>query len=441
MLPRSVHLGYGAGSFATGTFATVPGLLLLYYLTDTLAVPAGLAAFVVFLPKAWDLLLNPYVGSRSDRTASRRPWLLAGALTLPVCFAGIFANPPLDSPVARGLYVGMLFLAAASAYALFQVPYVAMPAEMTDDPRERSTMMSYRVAFLGLAILLSGAGAPALVHAAGDGVAGYRLMAVAVAGVLFAGMITAFLGTAAAPRAARVEAEPSLRAQLAMVRTNRTFRLLVILLVLQALATGVMLAGAQYFATYVLDDPDAITVLFACLIGPLVVAMPAWVRISHRFGNRSGLLAATLLFTAGALALTAGDRLPAGLVFGCVGVCGVGYAGMQMLPLSMLADTIAADTLVSGRRRAGVFTGLWTAGETVALALGPAVFAAVLAASGFVSSDADHRVAQPDSALTGVQVGFSIVPAVILALSLPVIRRYDLTAARLDELRAVAQPG
>ena len=79
-LPRSVHAGYALGSLATGAFGTVPGLLLLPYLTDTLGVAAGLAALLVLLPKAWDVLVNPVAGRISDRTRSRwgarRPYLL-----------------------------------------------------------------------------------------------------------------------------------------------------------------------------------------------------------------------------------------------------------------------------------------------------------------------------------------------------------------------------
>ena len=51
----------------------------------TWGVAAGIAGLVVFAPKAWDVWLNPWVGSRSDRTESRwgprRPWMLAGGLT------------------------------------------------------------------------------------------------------------------------------------------------------------------------------------------------------------------------------------------------------------------------------------------------------------------------------------------------------------------------
>ena len=42
-LRRALCLAYGAGSIGAGIFSTIPGLLLLFYLTDTLAVPAGLA--------------------------------------------------------------------------------------------------------------------------------------------------------------------------------------------------------------------------------------------------------------------------------------------------------------------------------------------------------------------------------------------------------------
>ena len=98
-LPRSVRAGYGLGSVATGTFGTVPGLMLLPYLTDTLGIAAAVAGVIVFLPKAWDVVLNPIAGRISDRSTdprgrgglscSRRGLLLA------VCFALLFAAPEL----------------------------------------------------------------------------------------------------------------------------------------------------------------------------------------------------------------------------------------------------------------------------------------------------------------------------------------------------------
>jgi Na+/melibiose symporter-like transporter len=115
--------------------------------------------------------------------------------------------------------------------------------------------------------------------------------------------------------------------------------------------------------------------------------------------------------------------MPAGLVYLAVAIVGVGYAGAQMLPLSMLPDVAAADAAESGENRVGVFTGVWTAGETLGLALGPFVFGLVLAAGGYVSST-DSTAAQPDSAVTAIVLGFSVLPAVLTLASLFFLRAY-----------------
>jgi Na+/melibiose symporter-like transporter len=104
---------------------------------------------------------------------------------------------------------------------------------------------------------------------------------------------------------------------------------------------------------------------------------------------------------------------------------GIGYAGIQMFPLAMLPDVIAADETASGERRAGVFTGIWTAAETLGLAVGPALLAGLLALAVYVSSTGSD-VVQSGTAVTAVRIGFSLVPAVVVLLSLLVLRRYDL---------------
>ena len=98
----------------------------------------------------------------------------------------------------------------------------------------------------------------------------------------------------------------------------------------------------------------------------------------------------SLLLAAGALALVAAPVLPPVAVYLVVALLGVGYAGQQVFALAMLPDCIAYDTARTGRRQAGVFTGLWTAGETLGLALGPGIYGLVLQLSGYVSSDTGH---------------------------------------------------
>ncbi|MEO7071200.1 MAG: MFS transporter, partial [Nostocoides sp.] len=294
-LTPATRRGYGLGSVATGSFGTVPGLLLLPYLTDRLGVSAGLAGVIVFLPKAWDVLLNPVAGRISDRSTNpagrRRPFLLRAGLALAGCFVLLFSGP--TSP--RGLaatWVVVAFLACATAYAFFQVPYVAMPAEMTDDYDERTRLMTWRVAILALAILVSGGLSPAIRD--GLGVTwGYRGVGVFVGLLIAGGAFAAWRGTRDAPSLPLAAPTAGLADQLRIVAAAKDFRVLLLTFVLQALATGCMLAGVDYMARQVLHKPAASTILFICFVGPALLVTPLWQRVGERSGKSIGYAAAS----------------------------------------------------------------------------------------------------------------------------------------------------
>ena len=417
----------------TGAFGTVPGLLLAPYLTDTLGVAAGVAGVLVWAPKAWDVLVNPVAGRISDRTRSRwgarRPYLLGGGLALALLFAAMFAAPGGLNPA---FYVALMFFAAATAFAFFQVPYVAMPAELTDSYSERTRLMTWRVAVLAVAILVSGAVAPIVVNAFGEGIPGHRAMGVFVAVLIVVGTVGVFLGTARAPSGPAVESEPSFRKQLSVAAANRPFRRLLICFVIQAAGIAMILAGVNYFADHVLREPDlGPTVLFACFVGPALLVMPLWSRVGARVGKPRAFVAASLLFAAGALGLVAALVLPVVVVYLLVAVMGAAYAGQQVFGLAMLPDCVAYDTARTGKRQAGVFTGLWTAGETFGLALGPGLYLLVLQLFGYVSSSSGTAAAQDGTARLGVLLGFSLLPALIVGLAVLLMRGYDITEEKL----------
>jgi glycoside/pentoside/hexuronide:cation symporter, GPH family len=434
-LPVRVRAGYATGSVATGAFGTVPGLLLLPYLTDTVGVTALLAGLIVLAPKAWDVVLNPIAGRISDRyddpRGPRRPFLLRAGVLLAGLFALLFAAPELGR-VPETLWVLLVFLGCATAYAFFQVPFVAMPAEMTDDPAERTRIMAWRVALLALAILLTGASAPAIRDAVG-GREGYRVMGVAVALVIAAGALVCYRGTRSVP-VRRVPADSgSLREQLRVVAGARDFRALLATFVVQALAVGVMLAGVDYVARVVLGRPGAATLLFVCFVGPALLVSPLWERLGRRLGKRGGYVVSSLAFAVGAAVLVGAQVLPLPVVYAATALVGVGYAGAQVFPLAMLPDAVAEDARRTGVTRAGVFTGVWTAAETLGLAVGPGVFAVVLALGGYVSSRGDVDLSQPGSAVDAVTLGFSVLPALLVLASLAFLHGYRLDERTLRE--------
>lgn len=429
-LPTGVRVGYGSGSVATGAFGTVPGLMLLPYLTDELGIAALAAGFIVFLPKAWDVILNPVAGRISDRSTDprgpRRPWLLRAGLALAVCFALLFAAPDMSTGLEAS-WVLVLFLACASAYAFFQVPYVSMPAEMTPSYDERTRLMTWRVAILAFTILLAGATAPAIRDAVG-GRDGYRLMGVAMAVVIAIGVVAAYVGTRRAPLGTVQPGAGTLRDQLRIVAGARDFRLLLTTFVIQALAVGCVLAGTDYLAEDVLDSKGAVTVLFACFVGPALLLTPVWSGFGQRTGKKRGYVVSSLILAVGSMIALLAAVAPFGVLVVGVVLMGVGYAGCQVFPMAMMPDAAAVDARRTGSNRVGVYTGVWTAGETFGLALGPAVFALVLQLGGY-RSGAD--AVQPDSAVTAIVVGFALLPVVLILASLWWLARYSLDASEV----------
>ncbi|UBU11935.1 MFS transporter [Nonomuraea gerenzanensis] len=432
-VPKGVRLGYGVGSFCTATFNGVPGLLLLFYMTNFLAVPAWLAGVVVSAPKVWDLFINPLVGRWSDRTVTRwgprRPWLLAGACTLPITFFLVFAGPPLTG-VPAALYVGVCFLAAATAYALFEVPYKAMPGEMTHDYHERTSLLQWRMVFVGAATAISGILAPVLATSEGeDGTLGsYRLMAITIAAILLLAMLGSFFGTARAPMTGAPEPDRGgWREQFAAIKGNSAFLWLTVLACVQMLAVSMMLAAAPYFATYTLGSASATQTLFAVLVGPILLTMPLWVRVARRFDKRGAMILAVLLFGGGTTAAMATPLFGPVWAHLTILLVGVGYAGLQLMQFSMLADVIAVDAATSGKRRAGVLTGLWTAIESGVSAFGALIFGIILTIGGFIESEPSTPVQQPDSAVTAVLIGQTTIPALIIFASALITLKYRLT--------------
>lgn len=439
-LSRGVVTRYAIGSIGTGGFATLPGLVLVFYLTDTLGVTALVAGLVVTAAKVWDVLIDPWIGERSDRTlaatGTRRTWMRVGAVALPVAFVVTFAVPTGLAPAASGTWVFIAFLATATAFSLFQVPYIALPAELTDDYDARTRLLTWRVVVLSVSILLFGAGGPLLRRAGGDDEAlGYLVMAVVAGLVIGAGM---FVATFTAPRglAAGERARRSIRAGyaegIAALRRSRPFRDLLSAFVLQGLATGVMLAGANYVAVWVLHSEDALTFLFLALIAPAVLCAPLWGRLAARIGKERGFVLASALFAVAAASLVGMLWAPGPWVYGPVAIAGAAYAGMQALPMAMLPDVISHDARRHGEGRAGSFGGVWTAGETAGMALGATLLTLVLALTGYAESTGSAVVTQPGAAVVGIIVAFSLLPAALVVLSLVPLGRYPLRRGDIE---------
>ena len=208
---------------------------------------------------------------------------------------------------------------------------------------------------------------------------------------------------------------------------DRQFRWLVAAYLAMSTTTHLVLAGVPYYAEYELRAPGLTTVLVAAFVAPALLVTPVWLVVARRVGKQRALLGAQGAFAVGSLVLAVGR--PAGLpvLVAAVAVLGVAFAGMQLLPFSMLPDVIRAASN-AGSTGAGTYTGVWTATEATGAALGPYAYALCLAVGGFVASTAGESPAQPDAALAAVRYGFGLLPAVAMLAALLLQRRYTLDA-------------
>ncbi|WP_320068707.1 MFS transporter [Micromonospora sp. RTGN7] len=430
-LPRGPLVGFATGSLGMGVWVTVPGLLLLYFLTDVLAVTPWLAGLTLLAPKVVDVLLHPWVGHRCDvqlaRRGDRRALLLLGCL-LPVAFAALFAVPGgLTGAPAAG-WVAICFIAGNLLFAAYQVPYLATPADLRIGYHERTRLMAFRMVVLTAGILVAGLLAPLLTGGDTATRAGYQRMGLLLGAVTAVAMLVGVVGIGRLRRAAGAggQGHPTggWRALTAALR-DRQFRWLVAAYLAMSTTTHLVLAGVPYYAEYALGRPALTTVLVAAFVAPALLVTPGWLTVARRVGKQRALLGAQGAFAAGSLVLAVGR--PAGLpvLVAAVAVLGVSFAGMQLLPFAMVPDVIRA----AGDPAAGTYTGVWTATEATGAALGPYAYALCLTVGGFVASAGGEPVAQPDAALTAIRWGFGLLPAALMLAALLLQRRYTLDGA------------
>jgi Na+/melibiose symporter-like transporter len=193
-----------------------------------------------------------------------------------------------------------------------------------------------------------------------------------------------------------------------------------------------------YFAEYEMGRAKLTSTLVAAFMAPAVLATPAWVVVARRFGKQRSLLAAQGAFVAGSLVLGLGAKAGLPLIIAAVAAQGVAFAAMQLMPLSMVPDVIAAAG-PGGAASAGSYTGVWTTAEATGGALGPYLFSACLAVGGFAASGAGEHITQTPGALTAVRYGFTLVPAALMTVAIVLQRRYALdNAASAEEVTFAA---
>ena len=414
--------------------------VLAPFMTNFLGIGAGAAATLLLASKLYDMVTDPLMGVVSDRTTTRwgrrRPFLMLGGVVGAIGLALVF-NPP-DIAIQAWLvaYVLGSLLITYTGYTLFNIPYMAMPAEMTGSYHERTTLMSHRVVFLNIGALIA-VSSFAIVQWLGNDRDAHGTMGWAFATLIFLGSAWCFFGTASAKQTSRKEHAYSLGTQIRTAFENRPLMLLLAAKFCQLLGVSVSTATGVYFKVVILGLSYQLTTIYLYTASVVVIAfIPAWNMVSRRYGKRLIYMASSAgyaLVTLTWLLATANDPLP--FVFIRAVLLGIFASGILVMGPSLLPDAVEYDYLKTGMRREGTLSSFYSTVEKLAYAIGPALALYFLSWFGYQAGTEGMQIEQPQSAIIAIYIGAGLTPAALYGLSLVFLFQYDLSEDRLKALR------
>ena len=422
--------GWGLADMGIVVFVIVKQLLVLSFLTNYLNVPVGIAGLLTTSVLIFDIITDPIVGYLSDRTHSRWgrrvPWMVIGALILSGGIIGLFGVPQSLSLSGTIIWVGGFFALATVGFTMVAIPYGATAGEMTQDPKERSTMMGFRMAFASVGILLGGAVIPQLAGGTRDG---HFIAAIYVAPIIILSIWGSLWSTRTAPRILSPSARGFMSTWL-LVFKNKPFVILVCLYGIMTLAIALITAGLPFAAIYLIFDSGnsllspassalgILSLLFACFVFGSILSQAFWVWMSARLGKVSalifGLVIYIILLIAIFVSLPSVDIMLIAILFVVAGMTNGAY---QQIPWAIYPDLMDITRSESGDAIEGAFSAIWLFGQKVANAIAPLILSLILALFGWRESGEGFTDQVPE-ALRALQNSITILPAFILALAI-----------------------
>lgn len=422
-VPRRVMLGWGVGSLGIAVLYNTTNMLMLRYLVDYVGIAAALASSLIAFSKIYDTVTDPLMGVISDRTRSplgrRRPWLLVGTFLCTLALPILFITPQL-TPTLTTVWVVFGLLFYATAYTVFSVPYMAMPAEMTDSPHMRSVIFSWRVKAIAIGQVAAGGAAPSLIVYFGGGAQGHAGMSLVLAAIILTASLICFRYTRdarALPLSSR-KTNPGFMVQVRTLFGDGNLRLLLSAKMIHLVSVAFAGSSFAFFTLRVLELPDTYLSLYIISSSVAIFASAGLLAsLSGRIGKQNTYSACVALY---AIVGTSWLFAPVGeaaipiVIRGFLQ--GLGGAGMMLIAQSLLADVMADDRARHGVAREGVYAGLYTTIEKLSYAFGIAIVGLLLSGAGYIGGMADG-ITQPQAALDVIRWSVSIIPAGLAVLA------------------------
>jgi probable glucitol transport protein GutA len=431
-------LGYALGDMANNfSWAFTSSFLMIFY-TDVFGISAAAVSIMMLVSRLWDAVNDPMIGILADRTHTKwgryRPWVLFGALPLGLATVLTFWAHPSFSNTGKLVYAYITYSILVFAYTAVNIPYSAMTATLTQDPRERGSLGGYRLTLSFLCSIIVSYMVTYLVprFGGGDNAKGYLLTAVLMAVVIGCPLyLLCFKST-------KEIVPPPADNKVAfwkMVRITLQNKPLLILLAgffLVGFANYGRNAAFAYYFTYVVGKPLMLGTYVLFLNVPFLFGSFTSPYLSDWFKSKGRNYAVAALIFGVLLIVTTwiSPLTSSALFFGLTIITGYCNGVQAAAIYGMLPDVVEYGELQSGIRAEGFissYTSLW---NKIGMAISTAGVAGLLAMLGYRANAAT----QAPSVLAGVTTMMFLIPGILSIITGAVFLFYKLDYATFDNI-------
>lgn len=452
MIKLKEKIGYGFGDMASSMFWKLFGSYLMIFYTDVFGLPAAVVGTLFLVTRVWDSAFDPIVGVVADRTHSRwgkfRPYLLFLAIPFSVIGVLTFVTPSFGDN-GKLIYAYVTYSLMMMVYSAINVPYASLLGVMSDNPKERNTLSTYRMAFayIGsfIALLLF---MPMVNFWSGHSkeIAAQQqgwTLAVAVIAVMCALL---FIGCFAFTRErvkALHEKQAPLKEDLKDLWKNRPWWILLGAGVAALVFNSIRDGATVYYFKYFIVEEDFHTISFfgvsfvlsglylsvgqiANIVG-VILAAP----VSNRIGKKQTYMGSMAIATVLSILFFWFDKDNLALIFTFQILISICAGSIFPLLWSMYADCTDYSELKTGNRATGLIFSSSSMSQKFGWAIGSALTGWLLSYFGFVANEV-----QQAEAIQGIKMFMSFLPAAGTLLSIVFISMYPLSEKKMLEISA-----
>ena len=440
------RIGFGSGDLAQNLIYQTICMYLLIFYTNVYGLEPTQAAFMFLIVRVIDVLWDPIVGTYVDKHNPRlgkyRSYLVLAGVPLTgfaiLCFWNGFAPSLL---YAYATYVGLSML-----YTLINVPYGALNASLTRDTNEITILTSVRMFLANAGGLAVAYGIPKMVAALSpDG----QIHSQTSAGAWFttmgiyavAGLLLLFFCFSQSRERVVMDVSETANVKVSDLwvefRRNRPLRVLAFFFVTAFAMMAVGNAAGSYYMIYnIHGTSDQMANFMALGSIPAFIFMPLVPAIKKAVGKRGMFNLFLSIAIVGMAALYAISMIPSlhdeiWLIYIAQFVKSTGVIVATGYMWALVPEVISYGEYTHGKRISGIVNALTGIFYKAGMALGGVVPGLVLASVGF---DQTNEHTQSAKAEQGILWLVCIIPALLLALAMFIISKYELTDEVIDNI-------